>query len=83
MFLKLKQNGDVKGQGCVDGRPQRDNIDKDSVSALTVATKALLLTCVIDAMNCRDVATIDIPGAFMEAKMEGQDVHFKLEGKNG
>ena len=32
-------------------------------------------------MDHRKVATVDIPGAFMQADMEGETVHIKLEGK--
>ena len=32
-------------------------------------------------MEERDVATVDIPGAFMQADMEDDHVHMKLEGK--
>ena len=56
-------------------------MDKDDVSSPTVSTEALLLTCVIDAMEERDVATVDIPGAFMQSDMEGETTHMKLEGK--
>jgi hypothetical protein len=44
-----------------------------------VATEALMLTCVIDAIEKRDVATCDIPGAFMQSDMKGK-VIMKLEG---
>ena len=47
----------------------------------SVATEALFLTCLIDAINHREVATVDIPGAFMQSDMEGETVHMKLEGK--
>jgi hypothetical protein len=39
-----------------------------------------MLSCLIDAKEHRDVATVDIPGAFMQADMEDL-VHMKLEGK--
>ena len=32
-------------------------------------------------MERQNVATVDIPGAFMQADMEGETVHMKLEGK--
>ena len=38
-----------------------------------------MLSCVIDATEGRDVATVDIPGAFMQADMD-ETVHVKLEG---
>jgi hypothetical protein len=37
------------------------------------------MTCLIDAIERRDVATLDIPGAFMQSEMEGL-VIMKLEG---
>ena len=41
-----------------------------------------MLSCVIDAKEERDVGVVDIPGAFMQVDMEGEDtVHMKLEGK--
>ena len=39
-----------------------------------------MLSCAIDATERRDVATVDLPGAFMQADME-DTVHMKLEGK--
>ena len=69
-----------KGRGCADGRKQRAYTNKEEASSPTVAIESVLLSCVIDAMEGRDVATIDIPGAFMQADMEDV-VHMKLEGK--
>ena len=80
MFLKKKRSGQIKGRGCADGRKQRAYITKEESSSPTVATEALFLTCVIDAMEKRDVVTVDVPAAFMQADMEGPDVHMKLEG---
>ena len=41
-----------------------------------------MLTCLMDTMEKRDVATVDIPGAFMQLDMDGdQDTFMKLEGK--
>jgi hypothetical protein len=44
-----------------------------------VATKALILTCVTDAIEGRDVATCNIPRAFMQLDIKGKVV-MKLEG---
>jgi hypothetical protein len=52
---------------------------KEETTSPTVATEALILTCVIDAIEERDVATCDIPGAFMQSDMKGK-VIMKLEG---
>jgi hypothetical protein len=80
MFLKKKRNGTIKGRGCADGRKQRLHTNKEDASSPTVAIEAVMLSCVIDAMERRDVATVDIPGAFMQAEMD-ELVHMRLEGK--
>jgi hypothetical protein len=79
MFLKEKRCGKLKGRGCADGRPQRAYRTKEDTSSPTVTTEALMLSCMIDATKHRDVATCDIPGAFMQSKMEGK-VIMKVEG---
>jgi hypothetical protein len=79
MFLKEKRCGKIKGRGCADGRPHRDYMSKEDTSSPTVATEALMLTCVIEAIENQDVATCDIPGAFMQSDMKGK-VIVKLEG---
>ena len=60
---------------------QRLYMDRQQVSNPTVENESLLLTCLIDALKRRDVATVDISGAFMQLDMEGEETHMKLEGK--
>ena len=79
MFLKQKQTGQIKGRGCANGRTQRLHTPKDDASSPTVATESVLLSCVIDAKERRDVATVDIPGAFMQGDQD-ETVHMRLEG---
>jgi hypothetical protein len=55
-------------------------MNKEDTSSPTVAVESLMLSCTIDAEEQRDIATADIPGAFMQADMIG-NVHVKLEGK--
>jgi hypothetical protein len=43
--------GVIKGRGCADGRKQRAFIEKEQASSPTVSLEALLLTCVIDALE--------------------------------
>ena len=66
MFLKLKRDGKIKGREVSGGKKQRDFISKEESSSPTVATEAVLLSCVIDAQEHQDVATIDIPKAFIQ-----------------
>ena len=39
-----------------------------------------MLLCMIDAMEGREVATADIPGAFLQTNYDKGDIHIKLEG---
>eukprot|EP00978_Attheya_sp_CCMP212_P031313 scaffold117901_cov29-Attheya_sp.AAC.1 len=81
MFIKQKRCDRIKARGCADGRKQREHTTKEEASSPTVAIESLVLTCVIDAKEKRDVlAVVDIPGAFMQVDMD-KLVHMKLEGK--
>ena len=81
MYLTEKRNGDIKGRGCVDGRKQRVYMTKEKTSSPTVTTEAIMLTAGIDAKERRDMAMSDMPGAFLQADMEGPDVYVKLAGE--
>ena len=73
MYLKEKRDGRIKGRGCADGRPQRLHTTKMESSSPTASLAGLVMTCVIDAYERRDVATCDIPGAFLQAKLPPGD----------
>ena len=68
MFLKTRC-GRINGCGCADGRKQHVYIEKEDTSSLTIFTEALFLSCTIDTTERRDVATVEIPGIFMQADM--------------
>eukprot|EP00957_Ditylum_brightwellii_P166216 12653675-Ditylum_brightwellii.AAC.1 len=79
MFLTKKCCSCIKEQGCTaDSRKQQNYTLKDETSVPTVATEALMLSCTIDAMESRDVTMVDIPGAFVQADMDGT-VHMKIK----
>jgi hypothetical protein len=80
MFLTKKRCGRIKARGCADGRKQRETTSKADASAPTVAIESVMLSATIDAMEERDVATLDIPGAFMQADID-EVVHVKFEGE--
>ena len=79
MFLKQKRSGKIKGRGCADGRQQRLYNNKEDTSSPTVAIESVMLTSIIDASERRDIATVDIPGAFLQANMD-EIVHMKITG---
>ena len=80
MFLTKKRCGRIKARGCADGRKQRETTKKEDAAAPTVAIESVMLSATIDAMEERDVATVDIPGAFMQADID-EVVHVRFEGK--
>ena len=58
---------------------KRAYITKEEASSLTVATESLMMICIIDAFYGRDVATVDISGAFMQADTD--DIfNIKIQG---
>ena len=80
MFLKRKRDDSIKGRGCADGRPQSEWMSKEDTASPTVATLAMILSCMIDAKEGRDVATADIPGAFLQTDYDKGDTHLRIEG---
>jgi hypothetical protein len=70
LFLKKKRCGKIKGRTVAGGNKQRGYIDKHDASSPTVSTQALLLTCIVEAHEGRDVMTIDIPNAFIQTRVE-------------
>jgi hypothetical protein len=65
------------------GNKQCGTIDKAQASSPTVSLESVLLTSVIDAQERRDVATIDIPNAFVQTKLENEEdkAVMRLRGK--
>ena len=80
MFLKQKRSGKIKGRGCADGRKQRVYKSKADVSSPTVAIESVILSGAIDAAERRDVATCDIPGAFMQTDID-ELIHVRMDGE--
>mmetsp|Transcript_25421 Transcript_25421/g.38550 ORF Transcript_25421/g.38550 Transcript_25421/m.38550 type:complete len:168 (+) Transcript_25421:1986-2489(+) len=80
MFLKQKRCGQVKGRGCADGSKQRIYKTKEETSSPTIHIESLFLTSIIDALEGREVVTLDKPGAFMQVEID-ELIHVKLEGK--
>lgn len=81
MFLKEKRDGTIKGRGCADGRKQRGYVTKEEASSPTICTEAVFIIIVIAAKEERDVATMDIPGAFLQTDLDGETIIVKFEGR--
>jgi hypothetical protein len=68
--LKEKRGGIVKGQSCADGRKKRETAVPGEVTSPIVSLTVVLMTATIDAYEERDVAIVDVPGAFLSANMD-------------
>jgi hypothetical protein len=73
MFLKEKQDSTIKGRTIAGGNKQWDYISKEDVSSPTVSTKSVLLSCIIDVQEGRDVAVIDILNAFIQTRVKHKE----------
>ena len=58
-------------------------LSEEDTSSTTVSTDVIMLSLMIDAMEGRDVATAEIPGAFLQTDYDKGDIHIKMEGVNG
>ena len=78
-LMKEKRCGTIKGRTVADGRGQCDKYVRHDVSSPTVSNEGLMMSLIIDAMEGREVATTDVPEAYLHAKMDDFTV-LKLTG---
>ncbi len=67
MFLTEKHSGKVKACACTNGSTQHDHTAKEEATAPTVTSEAIFIQGTIFAHEQHDVATCNIPGAFLQA----------------
>ena len=72
MFLKEKRDGKMKARTVANSNKQRSHTCKEAASLPTVASESVLLTCIIDAEERRNVAVIDIPNGFIRTHVEDE-----------
>jgi hypothetical protein len=75
MFIGQKRTGETKARMVAGGNTQRGHGTKEELSSLTVSTKAVLLTLIVDARKGRDSAVVDIPNAFIRTKVDDAKDH--------
>ena len=73
IFLVEKKSGKIKARHCANGSKQRQWMDSDEAASPTVMTHSVLLTATIEAEEGRDVATFDIPNAFIQTHVNERD----------
>ncbi len=57
----------------VGGNKQRDYNTKEDVSSPTVSAEAVMHTCVIDAVEGRDITVINVPNTFVQTVVEDEE----------
>jgi hypothetical protein len=80
MFLKEKRDGTIKGRTCADGRKQRETAKPGAATSPTVSLESVLITSTNEAFEGREVAVVDIPGAYLSADMD-EEVIMPLRGR--
>ncbi len=70
--MERKLDGVLKAQTVAGGNKQHGYILKEDASSPTVSNEAVMLTCVIDADENRDVAIVDIPNAFVQTVVKDE-----------
>ena len=73
IFVEQKRDGLIKARKVIGGNKQRDYVTKEDVSSPTVTSEAVMLSCVIDAQEDRDIAVGDIPNAFVQTVVDEED----------
>ena len=79
MFLKKKRCGRIKGRVCSDGRNQWGCKNREEASYPTVSTEAMMLSCIMDSLEGRDVAMVGILRALLHAEMD-DIVNMQIDG---
>ena len=75
LFLTEKRDKTIKSQHCANGSTQCTYMEHNKVMSLTISIAGTLLTAVIEAQEGHDVATCDIPNAFVHTHLEEKDKH--------
>jgi hypothetical protein len=80
LFFKEKQMGDIKGQACINGAPQRAYIPKEDAALPMVSTESTFITTTIAAKERRKVRCYNVPSAFVNMDVD-KDVIMVLKGE--
>jgi hypothetical protein len=78
IFVEQKRDGLIKTRKVISGNKQCDFITKEDMSSPTVTAKAVMLTCVIDAQENRDITVVDIPNAFVQTVVDEEDADYHV-----
>ncbi|GFH61250.1 hypothetical protein CTEN210_17726 [Chaetoceros tenuissimus] len=80
-LIKKKRCGTIKGRTCTNGAPHRKFVPREEASSPTLRIESLMGLILFAAVEKRDVAIFDVPGAYLHAELgEDKFVLLKLEG---
>jgi hypothetical protein len=80
-FLTEKRDGRIKARAVADGRLQI-RYTMEETYLLTVKLESIMLCTLIEALEGRYVATVDIKGAFLKAKVpDDMELIVKMDGE--
>ena len=69
-IIKQKRDGTIKGRTCAYESKQKRYLGKDeSVASPTVSLELIFTNLVIDEYEECEIATFNVPGAYLHAKM--------------
>ena len=84
IFLVEKRDGIIKARTCANGSTQRIHCDKEDSASPTASIESIMLTSLIEAAEGRDIATVDLPNAFMQTDVgldkDGDNIVMKVRG---
>ncbi|CAJ1935837.1 unnamed protein product [Cylindrotheca closterium] len=69
MLLAEKNTGEIKGRCVYKGDGTREWLSPEDTSSLTAALEAIMITCVIDEYEGRDMMSLEISNAFIQTQM--------------
>jgi hypothetical protein len=78
IFVEQKRDGLIKAQKVISDNKQREYITKEDVSLPTATAKVVMLTCVIDAQEDKDIAVVGIPKAFVQTVVDEEDADHRV-----
>ena len=83
-LIKEKRCGKLKARICANGSKQKKYLSPDeSVASPTSSNEGVLTSFMIDAYERRVIAILDIPGAYLHAKMKhtNRRILMKMQGQ--
>ena len=84
MILRQKKDGTTKGRLAYNGKPTRTWISREEASSPTASQEGIFLTSTVDANERRDIVSVNIPNAYIQADVpteSGQDrITMKITG---